>query len=87
MPKVSHATVTPAEAGQKLIQFLRRRVEGVPESALMRWIRTGQTRVDKGRSKPFQRLAAGQVVRIPPFEPGERTIAPRDGAAPPGRGG
>jgi 23S rRNA pseudouridine955/2504/2580 synthase len=71
MPKVSHATVTPPEAGQKLIQFLRRRVEGtVPESALMRWIRTGQVRVDKGRGKPFQRLAAGQVVRIPPFESG-----------------
>ncbi len=72
MPKVSHASITPPEAGQKLIQFLRRHVEGtVPESALMRWIRTGQVRVDKGRAKPFQRLAAGQMVRIPPFEPGD----------------
>jgi 23S rRNA pseudouridine955/2504/2580 synthase len=32
----------------------------------MRLIRTGQVRVDGGRPKPFQRMAAGQMVRIPP---------------------
>jgi len=38
----------------------------VPRSALMRWIRTGQVRVDKSRCKPFDTLSSGQNVRIPP---------------------
>lgn len=59
--------VTPQEAGQKLLQFLLRRLgRDVPQSAVMRWIRTGQVRVDKGRAKPFQRVNAGQQVRLPP---------------------
>ncbi|MGE4299436.1 MAG: RluA family pseudouridine synthase [Desulfovibrionaceae bacterium] len=68
MASVQHVTVTGPEAGQKLIQFLRRRLPGdVPQTALMRWIRTGQVRVDGGRAKPFQRVAEGQMVRVPPF--------------------
>lgn len=59
--------VTPEEAGQKLTGFLARRVgRAVPQSVLMRWIRTGQVRVDGRRAKPFQRLLAGQEVRLPP---------------------
>ncbi len=77
MPSVQHLSVTPAEAGMKLLGFLERRLEKqVPRAAVMRWIRTGQVRVDKGRAKPFVRLAAGQVVRVPPFEPGESTQTP-----------
>lgn len=58
--------VGEAESGQKLLQYLQRRFPNVPQSALMRLIRTGQVRVDGGRPKPFQRLATGQTVRIPP---------------------
>lgn len=62
--------VSEAEAGQKLLQFLTRRLAGaVPGSALLRAIRTGQVRVDGGRKQPFFRLAAGQQVRVPPFGP------------------
>lgn len=72
MPEARFVTVTPAEAGQKLLQFLERRLTGdVPRSAIQRWIRKGQVRVDKGRKKPFDRIEAGQVVRIPPYAPGE----------------
>jgi 23S rRNA pseudouridine955/2504/2580 synthase len=66
MPQTQLATVSRAEAGQKLLQFLLRRLEGMPRSAVQRWIRTGQVRVDGGRAKPFDRLAEGAVVRIPP---------------------
>jgi len=60
-------TVSKAEAGQKLVQFLSRRLGGgVPRSAIMRWVRTGQIRVDSSRAKPFQKVAAGQTVRVPP---------------------
>jgi 23S rRNA pseudouridine955/2504/2580 synthase len=62
--------VTPEEAGQKLLQFLQRRLgREVPGSALLRIIRTGEVRVDGGRKKPFFRLAAGQEVRVPPLAP------------------
>jgi 23S rRNA pseudouridine955/2504/2580 synthase len=79
MPKAQFVTVTQAESGQKLLQFLERRLRGdVPRSALQRWIRKGQVRVDKGRKKPFDRIEAGQVVRIPPYAPGEEN-APKSG--------
>ena len=61
--------VSVEEAGQKLLQFLTRRLQGaVPGSALLRAIRTGQVRVNGGRKQPFFRLAAGQEVRVPPFQ-------------------
>jgi len=72
MPEAQFITVTDAESGQKLLQFLERRLTGdVPRSAIQRWIRKGQVRVDKGRKKPFDRIKAGQMVRIPPYTPGE----------------
>lgn len=59
-------TVSEAEAGQKLLTWLVRCL-GAPQSLLHRWIRTGQVRVNSGRTSPFERLAAGDVVRLPPF--------------------
>lgn len=58
--------VTPAEAGQKLLQFLTRRMS-LPQPLLHRWVRTGQIRLNKGRTKPFARVAAHDIVRLPPF--------------------
>jgi 23S rRNA pseudouridine955/2504/2580 synthase len=64
-------TVTAEEAGQKLLQYLARRLgREIPQAALQRFIRTGQVRVDGKRAKPFFRLALGQLVRVPPYEPG-----------------
>lgn len=46
-------TVTSAEAGQKLLQYLARRLgSGPPPAALQRFIRTGQVRLDGKRCKP-----------------------------------
>lgn len=68
MKHASIISVTQAEAGQKLLQFIERRLGGaVPRAAIMRWIRKGQVRVDKGRKKPFDRVFLGQAVRIPPY--------------------
>jgi 23S rRNA pseudouridine955/2504/2580 synthase len=70
-------TVTVEEAGQKLLQYLSRRLgAGVPQAALQRFIRTGQVRVDSRRSKPFARLDPGQLVRVPPHETGEAAEPP-----------
>lgn len=58
--------VSEEESGQKLLQFLERRL-GLPENLLHRWIRTGQIRLNGRRCKPFVRLASGDEVRLPPF--------------------
>lgn len=78
---VQHITVTAAEAGQKLLQYLARRLgPGLPLAALQKCIRTGQVRLDGKRCKPFDRVAEGQVVRVPPFELNE--AIPAGAAAP-----
>ncbi len=58
--------VHQAESGQKLLQFLMRRLN-LPQALLHRWIRTGQVRINGGRIKPFAHVQAGDMVRIPPF--------------------
>ena len=59
-------TVSRAEAGQKLLNFLQRRIDA-PASDFHRWIRTGQVRVNGSRAKAFDRLAEEDLVRVPPF--------------------
>lgn len=68
-------TVTAAEAGQKLLHFLRRRVD-VPDAAIHRWIRTGQVRINGGRGRAFDRVDAGDKVRVPPFALNEARVLP-----------
>lgn len=58
--------VDEAESGQKVLQFLQRRLN-LPPTLLHRWIRTGQVRLNGGRCKPFARVQAGDAVRLPPF--------------------
>lgn len=68
MPGPIQLTVSGAEAGQKLVQYLGRVLgKDMPGSVFMRWIRTGQVRLDGKRTKPFDRVAEGQIVRLPPF--------------------
>ena len=59
-------TVSRAEAGQKLLNFLQRRVEAAT-GEFHRWIRTGQVRVNGARAKAFDRVEEGDQVRVPPF--------------------
>ena len=83
MAAVQLVTVTKEEAGQKLLNYLQRRVgKEVPKSALQKAIRKGWVRVDKGRKKAFDRLKEGQIVRIPPFhtedKPEQKVPAPKN---------
>ena len=59
-------TVSRAESGQKLLNFLQRRIEAAA-GELHKWIRSGQVRVNGGRSKAFDRVSEGDLVRVPPF--------------------
>lgn len=58
--------VEETESGQKLLQFLQRRLN-LPPAMLHRWVRTGQVRINGGRCKPFARVQTGDLVRLPPF--------------------
>ncbi len=55
-----------SEAGQKLLQFLVRRL-GLGTSVLHKWIRTGQVRLNGKRCNAFKRIEEGDAVRLPPF--------------------
>ena len=70
--------VGEAESGQKILQFLQRRLN-LPPTLLHRWIRTGQVRLNGGRCKPFARVQTGDMVRLPPFA---LKMAAQSGAAP-----
>jgi len=55
------------QAGQRLDNFLLRVCKGVPKSHLYKAVRSGQVRVNKGRTSVSYRLIEGDAVRIPPL--------------------
>lgn len=64
-------------AGQRIDNFLRRELPGVPKGRIYRLLRRGEVRVNGGRIRAEYRLAEGDEVRIPPV----RLASP--GAPPP----
>lgn len=71
-PAVSMITIDEDSAGQRIDNFLAKALKGVPKSHLYRILRSGEVRVSSRRVDATYRLAAGDVVRIPPI----RTAAP-----------
>ncbi|HCK76023.1 MAG TPA: hypothetical protein DHW07_02645 [Gammaproteobacteria bacterium] len=65
--KVRVHLVGNAEAGQRLDNFLLRKLKGVPKSHVYRIVREGQVRVNGGRSRPATRICIGDRIRIPPL--------------------
>ena len=63
---VRKVRIDSEQAGQRIDNFLRRELPGLPRSRLYRIIRRGEVRVNGGRTKVEYRLAAGDEVRIPP---------------------
>jgi 23S rRNA pseudouridine955/2504/2580 synthase len=63
---VRQFTVQPDDDGVRLDRWFKRHLPQVGFATVSRWARTGQVRVDGKRAKPEDRLAAGQVVRVPP---------------------
>lgn len=54
------------QAGQRIDNFLRRELPGLPKGRLYRILRKGEVRVNGGRIRAEYRLQAGDEVRIPP---------------------
>ena len=60
---LSGIAVSRAESGQKLLQWLKRRLD-VPQGQLHKWIRTGQIRVNGGRVKAFASVQEGDIITV-----------------------
>jgi len=65
-PVVRNVAVDAEFEGQRLDNFLLRELKGVPKTHVYRIIRSGEVRVNKGRASADTKLAAGDVVRVPP---------------------
>ncbi len=77
---VRHLVVEPEFAGQRIDNYLMRLLKGVPRSYVYRILRRGEVRVNKGRIGASYRLAAGDLLRIPPVQ-----ISNREPGRPPTR--
>ncbi|UDJ88058.1 23S rRNA pseudouridine(955/2504/2580) synthase RluC [Erwinia amylovora] len=71
-PAVHFIAITADEAGQRIDNFLRTQLKGVPKSMIYRILRKGEVRVNKKRIKPEYKLEAGDEIRIPPVRVAER---------------
>lgn len=71
-PAVKTVAITADEAGQRIDNFLRTQLKGVPKSMIYRILRKGEVRVNKKRIKPEYKLEDGDIVRIPPVRVAER---------------
>jgi 23S rRNA pseudouridine955/2504/2580 synthase len=77
-------TVDEESAGQRLDNFLIRHLKGVPKTHVYRIIRSGEVRVNKGRAGADTRVAAGDLVRLPPVRVSE-SVAERAARPAPAR--
>ena len=73
---VTHVEVTEDDAGTRLDNFLVRQLKDVPRTHVFRLLRRGEVRVNKRRAKPDQRVALGDIVRIPPVRKAEDVPPP-----------
>ncbi len=68
-------------AGQRIDNFLLKRLKGVPKSHVYRILRSGEVRVNRGRVAINRRLELGDTVRLPPV----RVAGSEDEVAAPAR--
>jgi 23S rRNA pseudouridine955/2504/2580 synthase len=71
---VRQVEIGPERDGQRIDNALMTMLKGVPKSMIYRLLRTGQVRVNGKRAKPDTRLAAGDMLRIPPVRVAERPV-------------
>lgn len=81
MKELSKNSVTFLEvgedgAGQRIDNFLLKRLKGVPKSHVYRILRSGEVRVNKGRAAADRRLDLGDQVRVPPVRMAEKSDDP-----------
>lgn len=73
--QVNYIKVTGNQDGQRIDNFLLARLKGLPRSHLYKMIRSDEVRINGKRCKAFDRVEAGDVVRVAPVRLGVR-VAP-----------
>ena len=73
---VQHLIVGPDHAARRLDNFLGSVLDGLPKPLIYRIIRTGEVRVNGGRSEPSRKLELGDKVRVPPLRFGATADLP-----------
>ena len=64
---VNHLLIGYEESGQRLDNYLRKHLKGIPKSHIYKIIRSGEIRVN-GRRKPASySIAPTDKIRLPPF--------------------
>lgn len=74
--EVLTVAVDGADEGSRLDRWFRRQFPQVTQGHLHKLLRSGQVRVDGKRAKGDFRLAAGQIVRVPPLPDAPAPEAP-----------
>jgi len=72
MQEVSYQKIHSEENGQRLDNYLIRKLKGVPKSHIYRIIRSGEVRINKKRAKVHSRVCTGDLIRIPPIRTAEQ---------------
>ncbi len=71
MTAVQTMTVTAEEDDLRLDRWFKRHFPNVGHGRLQKWLRTGQVRLDGGRTKAGTHVREGQSIRVPPIMPGD----------------
>lgn len=66
---VRQFTVAPDDDDIRVDRWFKRHLPDTSFTIVAKWARTGQLRLDGARVGPGDRVAAGQVLRVPPAEP------------------
>jgi 23S rRNA pseudouridine955/2504/2580 synthase len=82
MSGVRQVTIAPEDADQRLDRWFKKHFPEINHGRLQKLLRTGQVRLDGKRAEASDRIAAGQVVRVPPIAPAQETDAPKGPARP-----
>ena len=66
-PRAQLLQIGEENVGQRVDNFLFNRLKGVPKSHVYRILRTGEVRINGGRSQASRKLDVGDIIRIPPL--------------------
>jgi len=76
--QVRKVSIDEDQAGQRIDNFLRKELPGLPKSRVYRILRKGEVRVNGGRVRAEYKLRPGDEVRVPPAR--VRTAGPEPAA-------
>ncbi len=65
-PSVQFFTIDEGSEGQRLDNFLFKKLKGVPKTHVHRIIRSGEVRINKSRAQSSSKIALGDSIRVPP---------------------